>query len=133
MFNSFDLSETLDKLVDKLSGWGEGFILKAPNFVIALLVFILFWQIGKYFGRFLKKCTSKESCSRIYKSNYCQNFIYCYCSNWIFYCSWHPRFRQSSHLCPCRCRCYRSGYWSCPSRNFKQHILRNHSFIFAKY
>lgn len=60
MFNSFDLSETLDKLVDKLSGWGEGFILKAPNFVIALLVFILFWQIGKYFGRFLKNVLLKR-------------------------------------------------------------------------
>jgi small conductance mechanosensitive channel len=60
MINSFDLSDTLDKLVDKLSGWGEGFILKAPNFIIAILVFILFWQIGKYFSRFLKSVLLKR-------------------------------------------------------------------------
>lgn len=60
MINSFDLPSALEKLVDKLSGWGEGFILKAPNFIIAVLVFILFWQIGKYLSRFIKSVLLKK-------------------------------------------------------------------------
>lgn len=60
MFNSFDMTESLDKLVDKLSGWGEGFILKIPNFIAAILVFILFWQIGKYLARFIRNVLLKK-------------------------------------------------------------------------
>lgn len=37
-FLGFDLY----KLIDKLQGWGESFILKLPNFIVAVLVFALF-------------------------------------------------------------------------------------------
>jgi small conductance mechanosensitive channel len=68
MFKSFDISDTLEKLVDKLSGWGEGFILKAPNFIIAILIFILFWQIGKYLSRFMKSVLLKRVAQESVKS-----------------------------------------------------------------
>jgi small conductance mechanosensitive channel len=63
-----DLSGALDKLTEKLSGWGEGFILKAPNFIIAIIVFILFWQIGKYLSRFLKSVLLKRVAQESIKS-----------------------------------------------------------------
>jgi small conductance mechanosensitive channel len=68
MFNSFDISNSLDKILEKLSGWGEGFILKTPNFILAILVFILFWQIGKYFSRFLKNVLLKRVTQESIKS-----------------------------------------------------------------
>ncbi len=55
MFNNFDISGAFEKLLEKLSGWGEGIILKVPNFIIAVLVFILFWYAGKYLSKFLKR------------------------------------------------------------------------------
>jgi small conductance mechanosensitive channel len=39
--------EALGKLVDKLSGWLEQFILLLPNLAIAILVVILFWLLAK--------------------------------------------------------------------------------------
>lgn len=60
MFISFDLSNSLDMLLEKLSGWGEGFILKTPNFILAILVFILFWQVAKYLSRFIKNVLLKK-------------------------------------------------------------------------
>lgn len=45
----------LDKLIDKLQGWGEAFILKLPNFIVAVLVFILFWILAKYVSKFIRR------------------------------------------------------------------------------
>jgi small conductance mechanosensitive channel len=68
MYIFLDLSGALDKLTEKLTGWGEGFILKAPNFIIAIIVFILFWQIGKYLSRFLKSVLLKRVAQESIKS-----------------------------------------------------------------
>lgn len=68
MLNSFDFSGALEKVLEKLSGWGEGFILKTPNFILAILIFILFWQIGKYFSRFLKNVLLKRVAQESVKS-----------------------------------------------------------------
>lgn len=45
----------LDLLIDKLQRWGEAFILKLPNFIVALLVFILFWILAKYVSKFIRR------------------------------------------------------------------------------
>ncbi|PHQ30587.1 mechanosensitive ion channel family protein [Leeuwenhoekiella nanhaiensis] len=42
------------KLIEKLQGWGESLILKLPNFVIAILVFALFWFAAKYVSKFVR-------------------------------------------------------------------------------
>ncbi len=69
MFTNIDLKLTFEKLIDKLSGWGEDVILKVPNFILAILVFIIFWNLGKYFSKFLKnfllKRVSQESIKSI--------------------------------------------------------------------
>ncbi|MGB3776439.1 MAG: mechanosensitive ion channel family protein [Leeuwenhoekiella sp.] len=44
----------LDKLIEKLQGWGEAFILKLPNFIVAIIVFVLFWIIAKYVSKFIR-------------------------------------------------------------------------------
>ena len=41
-------------LIEKLQGWGESFILKLPNFVMAVLVFCIFWFIAKYVSKFVR-------------------------------------------------------------------------------
>ncbi|RXG16079.1 small conductance mechanosensitive channel [Leeuwenhoekiella aestuarii] len=49
-FLGFDLY----KLIDKLQGWGESLILKLPNFIVAVLVFAVFWFIAKYVSKFVR-------------------------------------------------------------------------------
>jgi len=44
----------LYKLIEKLQGWGESFILKLPNFLVAVLVFVLFWYGAKYVSKFVR-------------------------------------------------------------------------------
>ena len=44
----------LYKLIEKLQGWGESFILKLPNFLVAVLVFVLFWHGAKYVSKFVR-------------------------------------------------------------------------------
>lgn len=69
MFSNFDITRAAEKLVEKLSGWGEAIILKVPNFLIAIVVFIIFWYIGKYTGKLISKYllnrTGQESIKRI--------------------------------------------------------------------
>ncbi|WP_051907700.1 mechanosensitive ion channel family protein [Flavimarina sp. Hel_I_48] len=45
----------LDKLINKLQGWGEAIILKLPNFILAVLVFILFYILAKYVSKFVRQ------------------------------------------------------------------------------
>ncbi len=42
------------KLIEKLQGWGESLILKLPNFVIAILVFCVFWFLAKYVSKLVR-------------------------------------------------------------------------------
>lgn len=42
------------KLIEKLQGWVESFILRLPNFIIAVLVFIVFWIAAKYISKFVR-------------------------------------------------------------------------------
>ena len=45
----------LHKLIVKLEGWGEAIILKLPNFIVAVIVFILFWILAKYVSKFIRR------------------------------------------------------------------------------
>ena len=47
---NFDFS----KLIEKLQGWGESLILKLPNFIIAILVFCVFWFLAKYVSKLVR-------------------------------------------------------------------------------
>jgi len=49
-FLGFDLY----KLIDKLQGWGESLILKLPNFIVAVIVFAIFWFLAKYVSKFVR-------------------------------------------------------------------------------
>jgi len=60
MFNNFDINNAFEKLLEKLSGWGEGIILKIPNFIMAVLVFFLFWFAAKYISKFLRRFLLKR-------------------------------------------------------------------------
>ncbi len=60
MTNYFDITSALEKVVDKLSGWGESIILKTPNFILAILIFVAFWYVAKYTSHFIKKLLLKR-------------------------------------------------------------------------
>lgn len=55
MFKDFELSRAFEKIMDKLYGWGEDIILATPNFLLAIVIFVAFWYVGKYLGHFIKK------------------------------------------------------------------------------
>ena len=48
------------KLIDKLEGWGESIILKLPNFILAILVFVLFWVLAKYVSKFVRNVLMRK-------------------------------------------------------------------------
>lgn len=60
MLQDFDLRRAFEKILEKLYGWGEDIIIKTPNFILAILVFVLFWYAGKYLSHFLKKILLKK-------------------------------------------------------------------------
>lgn len=60
LFIDFDISKAFEKVMSKLYGWGEDIILKTPNFLLAIVVFVAFWYAGKYLGHFIKKVLLKK-------------------------------------------------------------------------
>lgn len=55
LFTEFNLGKAFGKIMDKLYGWGEAILLKTPNLLLAIFVFVMFWYVGKYLGHFVKK------------------------------------------------------------------------------
>jgi len=55
MFENFNFNETLSKLGEKLAAWLDSLILLVPNFVIAIIVFILFIIASKYIAKFANR------------------------------------------------------------------------------
>lgn len=51
----FNFSESINNLWEKLAEWMDSIILSLPNFILAVLVFILFIIIAKYAARILDK------------------------------------------------------------------------------
>lgn len=60
MLKNFDISKAFEKIMDKLYGWGEGIIVATPNFLLAIVVFVAFWYLGKYLSHFIKKVLLKK-------------------------------------------------------------------------
>lgn len=58
---AFNITEALNKLWDKLEGWLDAIILKLPNFILAILVFVIFYFIAKG----VKRVANKILLSRI--------------------------------------------------------------------
>ncbi len=55
MKDRFSLENTISKLWDKLEGWLDAIILKLPNFILAILVMVLFYFIAKGIRNLLRK------------------------------------------------------------------------------
>ncbi|MDP5093463.1 MAG: mechanosensitive ion channel family protein [Polaribacter sp.] len=60
IIKNFDLGKAFEKVVEKMYGWGEAIILKLPNFILAILVFIFFWYAAKYVSKFIKNVVLKR-------------------------------------------------------------------------
>ncbi|MDR5590599.1 mechanosensitive ion channel family protein [Christiangramia sp. SM2212] len=56
----FDLQESIKGIWDKLGGWLDSLILNLPNFLLAVIVFVLFIFIAKYVGRLFERITRKQ-------------------------------------------------------------------------
>lgn len=55
MFDDYNFYESLKKIGIKLQQWLDTIILNLPNFVLAILVFILFLILARYLGRVLDR------------------------------------------------------------------------------
>lgn len=55
MNENFDINDSIQGIWTKLAEWLDSMILALPNFVLALLVFLLFIIAAKYIGKFLEK------------------------------------------------------------------------------
>lgn len=60
MLSNFNFDTALEKIVDKLLGWGEAILLKTPNLILAILTFVIFWYVGKYISKFIKNVVLKK-------------------------------------------------------------------------
>lgn len=55
MFEEFNFNESINGISKKLAGWLDSLILNLPNFILAVIVFILFIIAAKYFGKILNR------------------------------------------------------------------------------
>ena len=55
MAEEFSLKDSVSGIYDKLAGWLDSLILNLPNFLLAILVFVLFLFLAKFAGRILNK------------------------------------------------------------------------------
>ncbi|GAA4320875.1 small-conductance mechanosensitive channel MscS [Pontixanthobacter gangjinensis] len=53
----FNIQDSIKGIWDKLGGWLDSLILNLPNFLLAVIVFILFVIIAKYVGRIFERIT----------------------------------------------------------------------------
>lgn len=56
----FNIQESISGIWDKLEGWMDTIILGLPNFLLAILVFIIFIFIAKYVGKIFDKVFHKS-------------------------------------------------------------------------
>tara|TARA_R110002020_G_scaffold85914_1_gene211671 strand:+ start:112036 stop:113004 length:969 start_codon:yes stop_codon:yes gene_type:complete len=48
------------RILDKLQGWGENILLKLPNFILAVLICIIFWFLAKYVSKFVRNVLMRK-------------------------------------------------------------------------
>ena len=58
--NKFSLEDALSKLWVKLDGWLDGFVLKLPNIVMAILIMTAFYFMARGLARFFKNVLLKR-------------------------------------------------------------------------
>jgi len=58
--DEFNLRESLEGITAKLVSWLDALILNLPNFLLAILVFIIFIFLAKYTGQLLSKLLGKR-------------------------------------------------------------------------
>ena len=56
----FNVQDSIKGIWDKLEGWMDTIILGLPNFLLAILVFIIFIFIAKYAGKIFDKLFNKS-------------------------------------------------------------------------
>ena len=56
----FNIQDSIKGIWDKLGGWLDSLILNLPNFLLAVVVFILFIIIAKYIGRLFERITRRH-------------------------------------------------------------------------
>lgn len=55
MQDEFNLNDSFQRVVEKMGNWMDSMILGLPNFILAVIVFILFVLAAKYIGKLLGK------------------------------------------------------------------------------
>lgn len=55
------MSDALDKLIEKIMGWGESFLLMLPNFGVAIIVGIIFFFLARYGRKIILKLLERFS------------------------------------------------------------------------
>lgn len=58
-----DISESVQGIWDKMAGWLDKIILNLPNFILAIVVMVIFIYIAKYIVRFVRKLMVKRRVS----------------------------------------------------------------------
>ncbi|NNG09278.1 MAG: mechanosensitive ion channel family protein, partial [Arenibacter sp.] len=60
MENEFSIEDAIGKLWNKLDGWLDAIILKLPNFIMAIIVMILFYILARVIRKVLKNLLAKS-------------------------------------------------------------------------
>lgn len=60
MENEFSIEDAIGKLWNKLDGWLDAIILKLPNFIMAVIVMILFYILARIIRKVLKNLLAKS-------------------------------------------------------------------------
>ncbi|MDT0644255.1 mechanosensitive ion channel family protein [Zunongwangia sp. F363] len=60
MFENFSINESLNKIGTKLGSWLDSIILNLPNFLLAILVFLVFIFIAKYVGNLINRLLRRK-------------------------------------------------------------------------
>ena len=60
MFKNFDLNESIKGIWDKMGSWLDSLILNLPNFILAVIVFMLFVYIAKLAAKFADRLLRKK-------------------------------------------------------------------------
>lgn len=59
LYNEF-LGLEIDKLLAKIEGWGDIILLKLPNFILAVIIFILFYILAKYVAKLVRNYLTRS-------------------------------------------------------------------------
>ena len=54
-------NDALDKILEKMQGWLEQLVIMLPNLFVAIILFLIFFTVGKYFKKIVYKTFSKTS------------------------------------------------------------------------